>query len=96
MKEMAAILNATSLILWIITGDAIQEFGPYDKDPDASILTLKSGRKLLPAHLLTLILGLGAQARYCGVVKEAGIALHRGHIIVDDHLPYLGTECVGC
>jgi NADPH-dependent 2,4-dienoyl-CoA reductase/sulfur reductase-like enzyme/rhodanese-related sulfurtransferase len=85
-EEMAAILHRDLVDhgVDVITGDAIQEFAPYDNDPDASILTLKSGRKLLPAHLT--ILGLGVQPDTL-VVKEAGIACTpRGHIIVDDHL----------
>lgn len=68
----------------VITGDAINEFKEYDKDPDASILSLKSGRVLPPAQLT--ILGLGVRPDTV-VVQEAGIACtDRGHIIVNDHL----------
>jgi NADPH-dependent 2,4-dienoyl-CoA reductase/sulfur reductase-like enzyme/rhodanese-related sulfurtransferase len=85
-EEMAAILHRDLVDrgVDVITGDAIQEFTPYDKDPDASVLTLKSGRKFPAAHLT--ILGLGVKPDTV-VVKEAGIACTPpGHIIVDDHL----------
>ncbi|KAL3898823.1 MAG: hypothetical protein SGARI_006588, partial [Bacillariaceae sp.] len=68
----------------VITGDAIQEFKAYDKDPEASILTLKSGRVLPPAQLT--ILGLGVRPD-TAVVKDAGIeCTPRGHIVVNEHL----------
>jgi NADPH-dependent 2,4-dienoyl-CoA reductase/sulfur reductase-like enzyme len=83
-EEMAAILQRDLVDHGVDVITDHSEFGPYDKDPDASILTLKSGRKLLPAHLT--ILGLGVKPDTV-VVKEAGIACTpRGHIIVDDHL----------
>lgn len=84
--EMAAILqrDLEERGVEVITGDAIQEFSEYDKDPDASILTLKSGRILPPAHLT--ILGLGVRPD-TGVVKDSGIEVTpRGHIVVNDHL----------
>jgi NADPH-dependent 2,4-dienoyl-CoA reductase/sulfur reductase-like enzyme len=68
----------------VITGDAIQEFQEYDKDPDASILTLKSGRVLPPPRLT--ILGLGVRPD-TAVVQEAGIqCTPRGHIKVNEYL----------
>jgi NADPH-dependent 2,4-dienoyl-CoA reductase/sulfur reductase-like enzyme len=68
----------------VITGDAIQEFKAYDKDPEASILTLKSGRVLPPAQLT--ILGLGVRPDTV-VAKEAGIeCTPRGHIMVNEYL----------
>ena len=84
--EMAAILQKDLEYrgVEVITGDAIQEFSEYDKDPDASIVTLKSGRVLPPAHLT--ILGLGVRPD-TGVIKDSGIKLSpRGHIVVNDHL----------
>jgi NADPH-dependent 2,4-dienoyl-CoA reductase/sulfur reductase-like enzyme/rhodanese-related sulfurtransferase len=84
--EMASYLE-TDLVergVEVITGDAIQEFKAYDKDPDSSILTLKSGRVLPPAQLT--ILGLGVRPD-TAVVKEAGIeCTPRGHIAVNEHL----------
>merc|ERR1712226_138286 len=68
----------------VITGDAISEFKEYEKDPDASVLQLKSGRVLPPAHLT--ILGLGVRPD-TAVIKEAGIeTTPRGRIKVNDHL----------
>eukprot|EP00934_Nitzschia_sp_Nitz4_P009012 Nitzschia sp. Nitz4//scaffold81_size91200//56146//57852//NITZ4_004990-RA/size91200-processed-gene-0.129-mRNA-1//-1//CDS//3329558722//9002//frame0 len=68
----------------VVVGDAISEFKEYEKDPETSILTLKSGRVLPPAQLT--ILGLGVRPD-TALAKEAGIELGpRGHIVVDDHL----------
>jgi NAD(P)H-nitrite reductase large subunit len=63
----------------VITGDAIQEFSEYYKDPDASILTLKSGCVLPPAHLT--ILGMGVRPD-TGVIKDSGIEVTPGGHIV--------------
>ena len=84
--EMAAILqrDLEARGVDVVTGDAISEFKEYEKDPDASVLTLKSGRVLPPSHLT--ILGLGVRPD-TGVIKEAGIAVtERGHIKVNDYL----------
>jgi NADPH-dependent 2,4-dienoyl-CoA reductase/sulfur reductase-like enzyme/rhodanese-related sulfurtransferase len=85
-EEMAAILHQDLVDrgVDVITGDAIQEFAAYENDPDASILTLKSGRTLPAAHLT--ILGLGVKPD-TAVAKDAGIDVTaRGHIVVDDFL----------
>jgi NADPH-dependent 2,4-dienoyl-CoA reductase/sulfur reductase-like enzyme/rhodanese-related sulfurtransferase len=84
--EMAAILqrDLEEKGVDVITGDAIREFKEYVKDPDASVLSLKSGRVLPPAHLT--ILGLGVRPD-TAVIKEAGIEITpRGHITVNEHL----------
>ena len=84
--EMAAILqrDLEARGVDVVTGDAISEFKEYEKDPDASVLTLKSGHVLPPSHLT--ILGLGVRPD-TGVIKEAGIAVtERGHIKVNDYL----------
>jgi NADPH-dependent 2,4-dienoyl-CoA reductase/sulfur reductase-like enzyme len=68
----------------VITGDAIQEFKAHEKDPESSILTLKSGKVLPPAQLTILGLGVRPDTK---MVQEAGIECSpRGHIIVNDHL----------
>lgn len=68
----------------VILNDAIAEFTADSKDSEATIVRLKSGKTLMPAHLT--ILGLGVRPD-TDVVKEAGIELTpRGHIVVDDHL----------
>ena len=85
-EEMAAILqrDLENRGVEVILGDAIQEFKEYEKDPDASILTLKSGRVLPPAHLT--VLGLGVRPD-TNMIQESGIEVTpRGHIVVDDHL----------
>lgn len=84
--EMAAILqrDLEAHGVDVITGDGIKEFKEYDKDPDASILTLTSGRVLPPAHMT--ILGLGVKPD-TDIIKESGIeCTFRGHIVVNDHL----------
>lgn len=84
--EMAAILqrDLEEKGVDVILGDGIKEFKECDTDPDASILTLESGRVLPPAELT--ILGLGVRPD-TEVIKEAGIeTLPRGHIKVDEHL----------
>jgi pyruvate/2-oxoglutarate dehydrogenase complex dihydrolipoamide dehydrogenase (E3) component len=68
----------------VITGDAIQEFKEYEKDPESSVLTLKSGRVLPPAQLTILGLGVRPDTK---MVQEAGIeCTPRGHIVVNEHL----------
>ena len=68
----------------VIVGDGISEFAPYDKDPDASVLRLESGRVLQPAQLTILGLGVRPDTK---IIGEAGISLTpRGHIVVDDYL----------
>ena len=84
--EMAAILenDLKERGVEVITGDAISKFEAYEKDPDASVLTLKSGRVLPAAHLT--VLGLGVRPD-TAVIKEAGIDLTaRGHVMVNEHL----------
>jgi NADPH-dependent 2,4-dienoyl-CoA reductase/sulfur reductase-like enzyme/rhodanese-related sulfurtransferase len=84
--EMAAILqrDLEEKGVHVITGDAISEFKEYEKDPEASVLTLKSGKVLSPAQLT--ILGLGVRPD-TAVIKEAGIELTpHGHVKVNDHL----------
>ena len=84
--EMAAILHRDleEHGVDVIVNDAIQEFIPDDKDPDASILQLKSGRVLQPAQMT--ILGLGVRPD-TDIIRKAGIeCTPRGHIVVDDHL----------
>jgi NADPH-dependent 2,4-dienoyl-CoA reductase/sulfur reductase-like enzyme/rhodanese-related sulfurtransferase len=84
--EMAAILqrDLENKGVEVILGDAISEFKEYEKDSEASILTLKSGRVLPPAQLT--ILGLGVRPD-TDVIKAAGIqTTPRGHIEVDEHL----------
>jgi NADPH-dependent 2,4-dienoyl-CoA reductase/sulfur reductase-like enzyme/rhodanese-related sulfurtransferase len=84
--EMAAILqrDLEEKGVDVITGDAISEFKEYEKDPEASVLTLKSGKVLPPAQLT--ILGLGVRPD-TAVIKEAGIEITpRGHVKVSDHL----------
>lgn len=84
--EMAAILqnDLQNRGVDVITGDGISKFEEYRKDPDVSVLTLRSGRVLPPAHLT--ILGLGVRPD-TDVIKEAGIELTaRGHIKVNEYL----------
>jgi NADPH-dependent 2,4-dienoyl-CoA reductase/sulfur reductase-like enzyme len=84
--EMAAILqrDLEAHGVTVITGDGIQEFKAYDQDPDASILTLTSGRVLPPAHMT--ILGLGVRPD-TNVIQESGIECTvRGHIVVNEYL----------
>jgi NADPH-dependent 2,4-dienoyl-CoA reductase/sulfur reductase-like enzyme len=81
-EEMAAILqlDLEKHGVGVITGDAIQEFKADEKDPDASILTLKSGRLLPPAHLTVLGLGVRPDTK---VIQKAGIeCTSDGHISV--------------
>ena len=85
-EEMAAILQGDleQKGVDVILGDGIAGFTAYDKDPDASILTLRSGRVLPPAHLT--ILGLGVRPD-TAVIKQAGIATTpRDHVQVDEYL----------
>jgi NAD(P)H-nitrite reductase large subunit len=66
-----------------ITGDATSKFKEYEKDPEASVLTLKSGKVLLPAQLT--ILGLGV-CPDTAVIKEAGTKITpSGPVKVKDH-----------
>jgi NADPH-dependent 2,4-dienoyl-CoA reductase/sulfur reductase-like enzyme/rhodanese-related sulfurtransferase len=84
--EMAAILenDLKERGVDVITGDAIAKFEAHAEDPDASILTLKSGRVLPVAHLT--VLGLGVRPD-TAVIKEAGIEVTpRGHVVVNEHL----------
>lgn len=84
--EMAAMLenDLKSHGVEVITGDGIQEFKEYPNHPDASVLTLRSGRVLSPAHLT--ILGLGVRPD-TAIIKAAGIELTPyGHVIVNEHL----------
>ena len=84
--EMAAILqrDLEAKGVDVITGDGISEFKEYENDPDVSVLTLKSGRVLPPAHMTILGLGVRPDTQ---VIKEAGIDVtSRGHIVVDDYL----------
>lgn len=69
----------------VITGDAIAEFKDApNKDPDASVVVLKSGLELPPAQMTILGLGVRPDTK---VVSDAGIkCTQRGHIVVDDHL----------
>lgn len=68
----------------VITGDAIQGFEGYEKDPEASILTLKSGKVLPPAQMSILGLGVRPDTK---VAQEAGIeCTPRGHIMVNKYL----------
>jgi NADPH-dependent 2,4-dienoyl-CoA reductase/sulfur reductase-like enzyme/rhodanese-related sulfurtransferase len=87
LDEEMAILLQNDLVergVDVITGDAISEFKAYEKDVDASVLTLKSGRVLPPAHLTILGLGVRPDTK---MIKEAGIeCTPRGHIKVNDHL----------
>ena len=84
--EMAVILQ-TDLInrgVDVIVSDAIASFTPAPSDPEASILTLKSGKVLPPAQLT--ILGLGVRPD-TEIIKKAGIeCTPRGHIVVDETL----------
>ncbi|KAL7560409.1 hypothetical protein ACA910_016163 [Epithemia clementina (nom. ined.)] len=85
-EEMAAILHRDLEAhgVTVIVNDGIKEFTEDPTDPEASILTLGSGRKLPTAHLT--ILGLGVRPD-TAVVKSAGINVTpRGHVIVDDFL----------
>lgn len=87
LDEEMAILLQNDLVergVDVITGDAISEFKAYEKDVDASVLTLKSGRVLPPAHLTILGLGVRPDTK---MIKEAGIeCTPRGHIKVNDYL----------
>lgn len=96
--EMAAILQrdleeAPHGGVTVITGDGIQEFKAYDQDPDASIVTLMSGRVLPPAHLTILGLGVRPDTK---VIQEAGIecTVPGGHIVVNEHLQSINTPHV--
>lgn len=85
-EEMAILLqnDLTERGVDVITGDGISEFKAYEKDPDASVLTLGSGRVLPPAHLTILGLGVRPDTK---MIKESGIeCTPRGHIKVNDHL----------
>lgn len=85
-EEMAAYLHRDLVErgVTVIVGDGIKEFKADPKDPEASIVTLSSGR-VLPSAQLT-ILGLGVKPD-TQVVKEAGINIGpRGHILVNEHL----------
>ncbi|GAX10281.1 monodehydroascorbate reductase (NADH) [Fistulifera solaris] len=84
--EMAAILHSDLEAhgVDVIVNDPIASFAEAPKDPESSILTLKSG-KVLPAAQLT-ILGLGVRPD-TDVIKQAGIEVTpRGHIVVDETL----------
>lgn len=91
-EEMAAILH-NDLVergVDVIVDDAIAEFVADEKDPEASVLTLKSGRKLMPAQLT--ILGLGVKPD-TEIIKKAGIeCTPRGHVVVDEHLHTSATN----
>lgn len=68
----------------VVTGDAISEFKASSSDPNATIVTLKSG-KVLPTAQLT-ILGLGVKPD-TKIIEQAGIpCTPRGHILVDDSM----------
>ncbi|KAL7537696.1 hypothetical protein ACHAXR_008007 [Thalassiosira sp. AJA248-18] len=71
----------------IVTGDGIQEFMPNDngsKDDPSTIVKLRSGRMLQPAHITILGMGVRPDTK---IVREAGIqCTSRGHIVVDDYL----------
>lgn len=69
----------------VITGDGIKEFQASENGTkDCTVVQLSSGRKLPPAHMV--ILGLGVRPD-TALVKEAGIeTTKRGHIVVDEHL----------
>jgi len=85
-EEMAALLHhdLEERGVNVIVGDGIKEFKASDTDPEASVLTLQSGKVLPPAHLT--ILGLGVRPD-TDMVKKAGIEVGpRGHIVVDEHL----------
>jgi len=88
-EEMAAYLqrDLEERGVDVVTGDGIKEFAAADddKDPDASVVKLQSGRVLEPAHLT--ILGLGVRPD-TGIAKASGIACadRGGHILVDEHL----------
>eukprot|EP00980_Cylindrotheca_fusiformis_P018461 scaffold6103_cov116-Cylindrotheca_fusiformis.AAC.7 len=85
-EEMAILLqnDLTNRGVEVITGDGISEFKASEKDPEASILTLSSGRTLLAAHLTILGLGVRPDTK---VIKAAGIeCTPRGHIVVNEHL----------
>jgi len=88
-EEMAAYLHRDleGRGIDVVVGDGIREFTPppsSDRDPEASVVTLQSGRVLPPAQLT--ILGLGVRPD-TDVVRNAGIECSpRGHVVVDDHL----------
>jgi NADPH-dependent 2,4-dienoyl-CoA reductase/sulfur reductase-like enzyme/rhodanese-related sulfurtransferase len=86
-EEMAAILHRDLEAhgVTVIVSDAIQEFVPAPGgDPDVTLVKLRSGRQLDPAHVT--ILGLGVRPD-TAMIKEAGIEVTpRGHIVVDDEL----------
>lgn len=84
--EMAAILHKDleDHGVDVVVNDPIQAFAEDPNDPDASILTLKSGKVFPPAQLT--ILGLGVRPD-TEMIKAAGIAVTpRGHIVVDEML----------
>ena len=60
-SEMAAILqkDLERRGVSVITGDAIAEFAEAPNDVDSTIVKLKSGKTLPPAHMV--ILGLGVR-----------------------------------
>jgi len=85
-EEMAAILqqDLVNRGVNVITGDGISKFEAYDKDAEASVLTLESGRVLPPAHVTILGLGVRPDTK---VIAKAGIAVTpRGHIKVNEYL----------
>jgi NADPH-dependent 2,4-dienoyl-CoA reductase/sulfur reductase-like enzyme/rhodanese-related sulfurtransferase len=85
--EMAAILenDLKAHGVDVIVNDPIQSFTADPNNGDSvSILTLKSGKVLPPAHLT--ILGLGVRPD-TDVIRNSGIEVTpRGHIVVDDKL----------
>jgi NADPH-dependent 2,4-dienoyl-CoA reductase/sulfur reductase-like enzyme/rhodanese-related sulfurtransferase len=87
LDEEMAILLQNDLIekgVDVITGDGIKEFKEAPEDPEASILTLGSGKVLPMAHLTILGLGVRPDTK---VVAEAGIeCTPRGHIKVNEYL----------
>ncbi len=88
--EMAAIIedDLKAKGVNVVTGDAIQEFLPFngnaDEDDPSTVVKLKSGKMLPPAQITILGMGVRPDTR---VVAEAGIeCTPRGHIVVNDYL----------
>ena len=84
--EMAAIIEAhiKAKGVNLITGNAIQEFLPADRDERSTVVKLKSGKMLPPAALTILGMGVRPDTK---IISDAGIECgSRGHIIVDDHM----------
>lgn len=88
--EMAAIIEADMKAKGVnlVTGDAIQEFLPFNNDADAddpsTVIKLRSGIMLPPAQITILGMGVRPDTR---VVAESGIeCTPRGHIVVNEYL----------